>query len=54
MLDELTFDRVVQAYGMTNVERQQTQWPPTVLRLSTTIGKASKDLEVRIVDEIHH
>ena len=52
MLDELTFDRVVQAYGMTEcgtaTNTVATDSPETI---ATTIGKASKDLEVRIVDE---
>lgn len=52
MLDELTFDRVVQAYGMTEcgtaTNTIASDSPETI---ATTIGKASKDLEVRIVDD---
>lgn len=52
MLDELTFERVVQAYGMTEcgtaTNTVATDSPEII---ATTIGKASKDLEVRIVDE---
>ncbi len=51
MLDELTFDRVVQAYGMTEcgtaTNTVASDNPETI---ATTIGKASKDLEVRVVD----
>ena len=52
MLDELTFERVVQAYGMTEcgtaTNTLASDSPETI---ATTIGKASKDLEVRIVDD---
>ena len=52
MIDELTFDRVVQAYGMTEcgtaTNTVASDSPETI---ATTIGKASKDLEVRVVDD---
>ena len=52
MLDELTFDRVVQAYGMTECgTATNTIASDTPEIIATTIGKASKDLEVRIVDD---
>ncbi len=50
MVDELTFERVVQAYGMTEcgtaTNTLATDSPTTI---ATTIGVASRDLEVRVV-----
>lgn len=51
MLDELTFERVIQAYGMTECGTATNTLaeddPETV---ATTIGVPSTDLEVRVVD----
>jgi len=51
MLDDLTFERVIQAYGMTECGTA-TFTPPEAnpQTVATTIGIPSKGLEVRIVD----
>ena len=52
MLERLTFERVIQAYGMTEcgtaTNTIASDSPHTV---ATTVGKASEDLEVAVVDE---
>lgn len=51
MLDELTFERVIQAYGMTEcgtATNTLTEDDPGTV--ATTIGVPSTDLEVRVVD----
>jgi len=51
MLDELTFERVIQAYGMTECgTATNTIAADNAETVATTVGKASKDLEVRVVD----
>lgn len=51
MLDRLTFERVIQAYGMTECgTATNTVASDSAETVATTIGKASKDLEVRVVD----
>lgn len=51
MLDDLTFDRVVQAYGMTECgTATNTLAGDSAEVVATTIGVASKGLEVRVVD----
>ncbi|MDG2111553.1 MAG: AMP-binding protein, partial [Actinomycetota bacterium] len=51
MLDRLTFERVVQAYGMTECgTATNTIAADSAEIVATTVGKASKDLEVAVVD----
>ena len=51
MLDRLTFDRVLQAYGMTECgTATNTIASDSAEIVATTVGKASKDLEVAVVD----
>ncbi len=52
MLNDLTFERVVQAYGMTECgTATNTVITDSPEVIATTIGKASKDLEVRVVND---
>lgn len=51
MLERLTFERVIQAYGMTECgTATNTLASDSAETVATTVGKASKDIEVRIVD----
>ena len=51
MLDKLTFERVIQAYGMTECgTATNTIAVDSAETVATTVGKASKDLEVRVVN----
>lgn len=51
MLDRLTFERVIQAYGMTECGTATNTIATDSARIvATTVGKASKDLEVAVVD----
>lgn len=52
MLDELTFDRVIQAYGMTECGTVTYTLPDdTAATVAASIGVACHDCELRIVDE---
>jgi len=52
MLDRLTFDRVIQAYGMTECgTATYTLSTDSAEVVATTVGVACTDLELRVVDE---
>jgi len=52
MLDRLGFERVIQAYGMTECgTATNTIAADDATTVATTVGVASKDLEVRVVDQ---
>lgn len=52
MLDRLTFDRVIQAYGMTECGTATYTLPTDSAEVvATTVGVACTDLELRIVNE---
>lgn len=54
MLDRLTFDRVIQAYGMTECGTATYTLPhDSAETVATTVGVACTDLEVRVVDPIN-